>query len=266
MMTFNLQRPCLVGVVHLGALPGSPGFEGELEWVVERAVTDAVIYRDSGFTGIVIENFGDLPFFAETVGLETVAAMARVGTEVRQAVGTGFPLGFNVLRNDAASALGLCAACDGAFIRVNVHAGAMVTDQGVIEGKAAETLRLRRSLGREGKTVILADVMVKHASPLGSSSLAEAARDTFHRGRADALIVTGSGTGETTPLGELELTRAAVPEAPLFAGSGVDVENVAETLRVADGVIVGSSLKREGVLGNPVDPGRAAEFVEAARS
>ena len=266
MTPLSLERPCLVGVVHLGALPGAPGFAGDLDRVVERAVTDAVVYRDSGFTGIVIENFGDLPFFAEAVAPETVAAMARVGTEVRQAVGAEFSLGFNVLRNDAASALGLCAACDGAFLRVNVHTGAMVTDQGVIEGKAAKTLRLRSALGREGRTVILADVMVKHASPLGDGSLAEAARDTYHRGRADALIVTGSGTGETTPLGELKLVRAAVPDAPLFAGSGVEVGNVAETLSVADGVIVGSSLKREGVLGNAVDPGRAAEFVEAARA
>ena len=131
MTPLSLERPCLVGVVHLGALPGAPGFAGDLDRVVERAVTDAVVYRDSGFTGIVIENLGDLPFYAETVAAETVAAMARVGTEVRQAVGAEFPLGFNVLRNDAASALGLCAACDGAFLRVNVHTGAMVTDQGV---------------------------------------------------------------------------------------------------------------------------------------
>lgn len=262
----NLSRPCLIGVVHLPPLPGSPGWQGSMDAVLERSVADARVYAEAGFSAIVIENFGDTPFFAGRVPAETVAAMSRAAVAVREAVGSELPIGFNVLRNDASSALGLSAACGGAFIRVNVHTGAMVTDQGVIEGKAAETLRLREALGfsESSRPLLFADVLVKHAAPLGDLEPGQAARDTFHRGHADALIVTGAGTGEATPLARLRAVRNSVPEAPLFAGSGVTAETVFETLAIADGVIVGSSLKTDGDLAKPIDPARAEAFVAAA--
>jgi membrane complex biogenesis BtpA family protein len=260
----NLQRPCLIGVVHLPPLPGAPGWGGDIRSVIARAVDDARAYAEAGFTAVVIENFGDTPFFPDAVPPETVAAMARAGAAVREALGGAYPIGFNVLRNDAAAALALCAACEGAFIRVNVHTGAMLTDQGILQGRAADTLRRRESLGLAATTLILADVLVKHACPIGDMPLDQAARDTYHRGKADALIVTGTGTGETTPIARLRAVREAVPAAPLFAGSGVTATTVAETLTVADGVIVGSSLKTGGRLDAPVDPARAAAFVKAA--
>ncbi|MCB1232928.1 MAG: BtpA/SgcQ family protein [Verrucomicrobiae bacterium] len=262
----NLARPCLIGVVHLPPLPGSPGWGGDMAAVIDRAVADARVYADTGFSAVIIENFGDTPFYAETVPAETVAAMARAAVAVREAIGEKVPLGFNVLRNDAAAALGLCAACAGAFLRVNVHTGAMVTDQGIIQGRAAETLRRRDALrfGENAAPLILADVLVKHAAPLGAIDAAQAARDTFHRGHADALVVTGPGTGEATPLGRLRAVRDAVPEAPLFAGSGVTAETLVETLALADGVIVGSSLKFDGQVLNPVHPARAEKFAAAA--
>ena len=233
--------------------------------VLASAVIDATTYAEAGFSAVVIENFGDTPFFSGAVPPETVAAMARAGAAVREALGAGFSIGFNVLRNDAAAAMALCAACDGAFIRVNVHTGAMVTDQGVIEGRAAETLRKRAELGRTRSTLVFADVLVKHAAPLGETPIAQAALDTFHRGHADALIVTGLVTGQATPLDRLRAVREVVPEAPLFAGSGVTLESLADTLAIADGVIVGSSLKRDGLLANPIDPARAVAFVAAAK-
>lgn len=238
-----------------------------MDAVIERAIADARVYADAGFTAIIVENFGDTPFFAETVPPETIAAMARAAVAIRESVGPGLPMGFNVLRNDAAAALGLCAACGGDFLRVNVHTGAMVTDQGVIEGRAAETLRRRDALrfAECAAPLLFADVLVKHASPLGAIDAAQAARDTYHRGHADALIVTGPGTGEATPLGRLRAVRDAVPEAPLFAGSGVTTATLVETLALADGVIVGSSLKLDGHLTNPVDPERAGRFVAAAK-
>ncbi|MCB1077266.1 MAG: BtpA/SgcQ family protein [Verrucomicrobiae bacterium] len=260
----DLERLCLIGVVHLPPLPGAPGWRRDMESVIERAVADARTYATAGFRAVVIENFGDTPFFKDAVPPETVAAMAAAAGAVRSALGGEFPIGFNVLRNDASAALGLCAAFGGAFIRVNVHSGTMLTDQGIIEGRAAETLRKRQSLGLSDSVVILADVMVKHASPLGEVSLALMAEDTFHRGHADALIVTGEGTGKATPLDRLRAVREAVPEAPLFAGSGVTLETLADTLSVANGVIVGSSLKRHGRLDAPVDPEIAEAFVRAA--
>ena len=173
------------------------------------------------------------------------------------------PIGFNVLRNDARAALALCAVCGGAFIRVNVHTGAMLTDQGLIEGNAYETLRYRQRVCPQVQ--ILADVHVKHAVPLGNWTIEDAARDTVERGLADALIVSGAGTGLAADVADVERVRRTAPAAKVLLGSGVTVANVRDFLPVADGFIVGSSLKLGGKLSNNVDPKRVAALARAIR-
>jgi hypothetical protein len=252
----------LIGVVHLRPLPGSPGWTGSMAAVVAAAIADARAYERGGADALFVENFGDRPFTRHAVGPETVAALAVAGQAVRVAV--RLPIGFNVLRNDAAAALALCAACGGSFIRVNVHTGAMLTDQGLIEGQAFHTLRQRRALCPDVK--IFADVHVKHAVPLGNLAIEIAARDTAERGMADALIVSGTGTGVAADLADVERVRNACPDTPLLLGSGVTVANVAHYLRLADAVIVGSSLKRGGEVGQPVDPRRVAALKHAMRA
>jgi hypothetical protein len=251
-----------IGVIHLKPLPGSPRFAGPMEAVIKAALTDAQAYARGGADAVFIENFGDVPFYKQALGPETVAAMAVVGNAVSEAV--ELPIGFNVLRNDARSALALCAACGGSFIRVNVHTGAMLTDQGLIEGQAAATLRLRQQLCPRVR--ILADVHVKHAAPLGDLPIEISARDTLDRGLADALVVSGSGTGQATEMEKLVRVRRACPQAFLLVGSGTTTTNVREYLEYADGVIVGSSLKRGGVLANAVDPRRVAPLAKVIRS
>ena len=171
------------------------------------------------------------------------------------------PIGFNVLRNDARAALALCAVCGGAFIRVNVHTGAMLTDQGLIEGNAYDTLRYRQRVCPQAQ--IFADVHVKHAVPLGNWTIEDAARDTVERGLADALIVSGAGTGLAADLADVERVRRTCPATKILLGSGVTLENVRDFLPVADGFIVGSSLKAGGRLSNPVDAKRVAALVRA---
>src|SRR5271154_3859316 len=173
-MIFQPRRKVLIGVVHLRPLPGSPRWKGALKDVLSHAVDDARAYERGGAHGLFIENFGDVPFTKSGVGPETIAAMAAAGCAVRAAV--KLPIGFNVLRNDACAALALCAACGGAFIRVNVHSGAMLTDQGLIEGDAFSTLRYRENICPGAK--IFADVHVKHAVPIGDWTLEDAAHDT----------------------------------------------------------------------------------------
>jgi len=202
-----------------------------------------------------------VPFTRASVGPETVAAMAAVGTTIAGAV--KLPIGFNVLRNDAPAALALCAACGGSFMRVNVHSGAMLTDQGIIEGDAYHTLRYRERVAPGAE--IFADVHVKHAVPLGDWTLEDAAHDTAERGLADALIVSGVGTGQAADLADVERVRRTCPKTKLLLGSGVTVANVKDYLRFADGVIVGSSLKRNGRLANPVDARRVAALVKAMK-
>ena len=259
---FNKHPKLLIGVVHLWPLPGSPRWRGDVESLVEFAVNDARAYERGGAHALFVENFGDVPFTKGTVAPETLAAMTAAGRAIRQAV--RLPIGFNVLRNDACAALALCAICGGTFIRVNVHTGAMLTDQGLIEGNAYDTLRYRQRICSSAQ--IFADVHVKHAVPLGNWTIEDAARDTVERGLADALIVSGAGTGLAADLADVERVRRTCPAAKILLGSGVTLQNVRDFLPNADGLIVGSSLKAAGRLSNPVDPKRVAALVRALRA
>ncbi len=257
LLTSHLPRKLLIAVIHLRPLPGSPRWGGDFQAVVDAARADAEAYREGGADAVIVENFGDAPFTRGAVGPETVAAMSAAAVTLREALGE-LPLGFNVLRNDAESALALCAVHGGAFIRVNVLSGAMVTDQGIIEGDAHLVARRRAVLCPHA--VIFADVHVKHARPLADFSIEESARDTLERGLADALVVTGVGTGKGADPSDLARVRRACPDARLFVGSGISVESFPLYAADANGFIVGSSLKFDGVLTKAVDRERVAEL------
>jgi membrane complex biogenesis BtpA family protein len=232
-----------------------------MEAVLERAVGDAAALAEAGFHGVLVENYLDVPFYPGAAPPETVAALAVCAREVVRAV--QIPVGVNLLRNDAAGGLAVAHAAGARFIRVNVHTGIMTTDQGPLCGQAHETLRLRQRLGAE--VALFADVWVKHAVPPFGADLAQSAEDLFHRGLADALIVTGSGTGKATDLKRVRRVKAAVPEAPVLIGSGITPETVREALSAADGAIVGSALGRDGRAGNGIDPERAQRLVRGGR-
>jgi membrane complex biogenesis BtpA family protein len=265
-LLLSRERPgekILLGVVHLRPLPGSPGYEDPpgMESVIEAARDDARRLLEAGFDGYVIENFGDLPFFADKVPPITTAAMTRIACELPTSEAIVI---VNVLRNDPLAALSIAAGTDLQGIRVNVHTSAMLTDQGIIEGQAAETLRLKSQLG--GDIAILADVDVKHAVQLGAPrKLAELARETAYRGLADALVVTGRATGSPVDPVELTEVRNAVSDRHIFIGSGANESNIAGLLELADGAIVGSALKIDGDISGAIDPGKARSWVLAAR-
>ena len=259
---FRPRHKLVIGVVHLQPLPGSPQWGGSLKSLIDFAAAAAKTYQRGGVDAIIVENFGDVPFTKASVGPETIAAMSTAGSAIRAAVNV--PIGFNVLRNDARAALALCAACGGSFVRVNVHTGAMLTDQGIIEGDAYETLRYRERVCPSAS--IFADVHVKHAVPLGDFEIEDSARDTLERGLADALIISGTGTGRVADMADVQRVREACPTAKILLGSGITSGNVCEFLRYADGVIVGTSLKVGGKLFNPVDLKRVAALVKAVRA
>jgi len=252
-------------MVHLAALPGAPAFGGDLSAVTAAAVRDAAALVEGGVDALMLENFGDVPFFPGRVPAVTVAAITAVAAEVRRRA-AGVPLGINVLRNDGLSALAVAVAVGAEFIRVNVLCGARVADQGVLQGIAHDLLRARAALGAAGAAVrILADVDVKHSAALAARPMADEVEDTLHRGLADCLVVSGAGTGKATDAGKVRAVKAAAGEAPVLVGSGVTAATVAELLAIADGVIVGTALKRGGVAGNAVDVRRVRELVRAAR-
>jgi uncharacterized protein len=258
---FGTERP-LVAMIHLLPLPGSPGWKGSMEEVLSRARTEARILLEAGFDGLLVENYGDVPFHAGSVPPETVAALTRAVGQVREVVGDR-PVGLNVLRNDARSGVGIAAATGAALLRVNVHAGSMFTDQGLLEGRAWETVRAREALAPH--LLIVADVLVKHAVPPPGTEPGQVARDLRRRGLADILVVSGAGTGEATDPQRIRKVREAVHDAPVWIGSGLTLENASRLLEEADGAIVGSALHREGVAGGGVDPERVTAFMAAVR-
>ncbi len=252
----------LIGMVHTGPLPGSPRYRSPVGATVRQAVSDATGLAEAGFDALLVENYGDVPFFPDHVPPITVAALARVVTEIRAAV--DLPVGVNVLRNDGVAALSIAAACEARFIRVNVLSGTMYTDQGMIEGRAAELARLRAAI--DPGIEIYADVFVKHATPPPGLRIEEAAADLWHRAMADALILSGPATGLATDPEVIERVRAAVPEAKLLVGSGVTSRRVAGLVGKVDGAIVGTDLKVGADVHRPVDAERAGALVQAARA
>lgn len=252
----------LYGMVHLAPLPGSPSAQLSLDAIEQRALRDAEVYAKAGFVGIMVENYGDLPFLAGSAGPETVAQMARIARALRLAQ-PDLALGVNILRNDGEAALAVAEAAGADLIRVNVLSGLSHSDQGPLVGRAAEILRLRRRLGSSVR--IFADVDVKHAVMASHSDAVHQAEDLAERAGADALIVSGRSTGAEVDRGLLARLRERFPSFPIIIGSGLDLANAADLLALADGAIVGSSLKLGGRTENPVDPGKAAALAEAIR-
>ena len=252
-MTLGLgaDRP-IVGMIHLDALPGAPDFDGDRAGIREAMRRDARRLANGGVDAVMVENFGDAPFYADSVPKHTVASMAALVADLRNHL--DLPVGVNVLRNDAEAAVSIAAATGASFVRVNVHTGTRAADQGIVTGRAAETVRLRDRLD--------ADI------DIAERPLSEEVADLLERGKADGIVASGAGTGRETDREHLE----AVVEArdridanvPVFVGSGVTRGTVDDVLGVADGAIVGSDLKEGGEATAPVDEERVRKLVDAA--
>jgi membrane complex biogenesis BtpA family protein len=255
---FTTNRPAVIGMLHAPPLPGAPRNELSLAKIVPWVLRDAEALVGGGVDGLLLENFGDEPFCPSSVPPATVACLTHLAGEVRRRF--DLPLGINVLRNDALAALSIAAAACAQFIRVNILAGARLADQGIIEGRAHELLRLRRQLNATSVRV-LADVDVKHSAPLAPRTLAEETADLVHRAGADGLIVSGSGTGQKTSADDLKQVKHAAAGRPVFVGSGISTANIGDYAGLADGFIIGSSLKANGDVHQPVDPLRVKELL-----
>ena len=259
----KLEFPAIpvIGMVHLRPLPGSPRWEGDIGAVETAALQDADALAEAGVPWLMVENFHDVPFHRDRAPAETVAAMGRIVSALRRA----FPdtaLGVNMLRNDAYGALAVAAAATADMIRVNVLSGAVVTDQGLIQGDAARVMRDRRRLCPD--TAVLADLRVKHGAPLAPRTLAEEAGDLRLRALADGIIISGSGTGREADPGQAARLREILPDCPILVGSGMNTGNIRDFAPHVDGYIVGSSLQEPGPSGWPaIDKRKAKRFVDA---
>jgi hypothetical protein len=254
---FTTPKP-LIACIHLLPLPGSPRYGGSMKEIVETAVREAAIFNQYGCDGLIVENFRDNPFYPDDLPPVAVAAMTVATKEVVQ-VFKG-PVGVNALRNDAKSGLSIAVASGARFIRVNVHTGAALTDQGIIEGKAHETLRLRKMLDEQ--ILIFADVAVKHASTLGNRTIEDETKDLATRGMADAIIVTGNQTGGQANPEEIIKVKIST-DLPVLIGSGITNQNLREYFNLADGFIVGSFFKKDGIAENEVEEERVHKLATA---
>ena len=260
---FGTTKP-IIGMVHCWPMPGAPGYTGYgLDVIIEHAIRDAEALRDGGVDGLIVENMWDIPFRAGArVAPESIAAHAVVARAVGQAV--ALPLGINLVHNGGTALLGIAIAAGARFIRVCMFTGAGVWEAGEWdEGCSADLMRRRKELGAE-HIKILADVDKKHSVRFPGIDLATHIEWTRFSG-ADGLIVSGRMTGDAPDLAKVREAKALAADRPVLLGSGVTAENVAAFLDVADGIIVGSSLKVDGVCENPVDVDRVRRLVTAAR-
>ncbi len=215
-----------------------------------------------GVNGFILENYGDAPYHPQRVPPHTVAFMTLLGQELSASFNT--PLGINVLRNDGLAALAVASAISARFVRINVLMGARAASEGLIQGEAHQVLQYRRQLGAD--CLLFADVDVKHSAALGLVSLSDQVEDAVLRGLADAVIVSGVATGKETALEDIRAARDAADDVPVFVGSGATPDNAAQMLAHADGLIVGTGLKKDGVTDNPVDPDKVHALLQAARN
>lgn len=260
---FAVPKP-VIGMVHLWPLPGAPGYTGYgLPTIIEHALRDAAALVEGGVDALIVENMWDLPYYVgREVKPEGMTAQAVAAAEVVKRF--PLPVGINVIHNGGVVCLAIAVAAGAKFIRVCILTGARLWDTGELDhGCAAELLRKRKELYAEG-VHILADVDKKHSVAFPGLDLATHIEWTEFYG-ADALIVTGKMTGAAPDLEDVRVAKQ-VATRPVLIGSGASEQNVTTFLQHADGVIVGSSLKKDGVMENPVDPERVRRFVETVRA
>jgi uncharacterized protein len=246
-------RRALIGMIHVGALPGTPRAAEPLERLAETAVAEARAYRDCGYTAVMIENMHDRPYLKGAVGPEIVAAMTVVGREVRRAV--DLPLGVQVLAGANREAVAVALACGGTFVRAEGYVFAHVADEGLIEADAGALLRYRARVRADG-VAVFADVKKKHSSHALTADvdIVETARAAAFF-LADGVIVTGPATAHAADTAEVEAVALGV-DLPVWVGSGLTPANLAAYPH-ADGFVVGSWVKRDGLWSNPLDGERA---------
>lgn len=262
---FRGQTKPIIGMVHCWPLPGAPGYSGYgMETIIENAIADARALQEGGVDGFIVENMWDIPFRAGShIAPESIAAHAVVARAVRDAV--PLPMGINLVHNGGVALLGIALASGASFIRVCMFTGAGVWEAGSWdEGCAADLMRRRKELGAE-HIKIIADVDKKHSVRFPGIDLETHIEWTRFSG-ADGLIVSGKMTGDAPDIEKIRAAKALAKECPLLIGSGATEENAGAFLNNADGLIVGSSIKENGRIEEPVDVDRVRRLVKAARA
>jgi len=250
----------IIAMAHLGPLPGSPLYDRAtgIDGLVRAVREDVRALQEGGVDAIMFGNEGDRPYLTKATP-ESLAAMAVVIARVLPDVQV--PFGVNYLWDPTAS-VALAHATGARFVR-EVFTGVYDSDMGLWNPDAASALRLRAALG-DG-TLLFFNINAEFAAPVGSRQLAERARSAVFSSLADAICVSGPMTGQTVATSAIQEVKAALPAVPVIANTGVRIDNVREILDTADGVVIGTSLKVDGVTWNPVDVSRVRAFMDCVR-
>ena len=248
----------VIGVVHLKGLPGSPSYDSNLEQIYKLAIKDAQSLKLGGVDSVIIENFGDSPFVKDSISKLTLSHFVNIVNEIKRNV--DIEVGINVLRNDGESALSIADATKSSFVRINILSGTMYTDQGIIEGKANEIIKLKNTL--ENKIEIYSDVFVKHAVPPPGYTIENQTEELLYRAGADKIIITGDGTGKEIDYDELKKLREIVPEGRLVIGSGINESNIKKYQGIADILIIGTGFKIDHDVSKQVEFERVKNLID----
>ena len=256
---FQSAKP-IIGMVHLLPLPGSPGYQGDLAPVIQRAKEDAHALLEAGFDGMIVENFSDLPYTTGPGPLERTVAFTIVLNEIRKIMNK--PLGANVQFNDYEAEIITAGLCKANFVRIEAYVDNLTTVSGITPACSANVQRLKARFGFRD-LLVFADVHVKEASLIGTATLEESIKNAEHAG-ADAIIITGTATGQATPVEAIQLAKRTT-RLNVFVGSGFNKKHAKELMKIVDGAIVGSSIKVSGKATNPVDLAAAKELIATVR-
>ena len=250
----------VIGMVHCLALPGTPGFCGDMKKLIDQAVSDAIALEEAGMDAVIVENMGDNPF-GVVLDTEQACALAVVSAHVARSI--KLPIGIDAAMNDYKTAISIAKAIDGSFVRIPVFVDTVEYFGGIITPCAREAMIFRKNLQAQ-QVKILADIQVKHTHMVLPHVSIEDSAKTAESCGADGIIVTGTHIGVETPIELIKRVRK-VTKLPLIAGSGVKTSNIREQLSIADGAIVGSSLKEGGVIENPISIEFATELINTLR-
>jgi membrane complex biogenesis BtpA family protein len=256
----KLGNGTIIGMVHCLPLPGTPGFDGDYQKILDRAVEDALTLEKAGVDAVIVENMGDTPFSAK-MDIEQITALSAAATLVRQSV--KIPIGIDAAFNDCKASLAIAGITGSSFVRIPVFVDTVLFSDGIISPCARECMFYRKQLGLE-QVKVIADIQVKHSHMLLPQITIEQSAKSAEECGADGVIVTGSVIGEKTPIEMIEKVKSVI-SIPVFAGSGVNKGNIKTQLKVADGAIIGSSLKKDGILTNPISYDLVKDVIDAAK-
>uniref|UniRef100_A0A146LZV3 Uncharacterized protein F13E9.13, mitochondrial n=1 Tax=Lygus hesperus TaxID=30085 RepID=A0A146LZV3_LYGHE len=262
---FSRMSPSIIGMVHLGALPGSPMYRGSVAQIVENACSEAEIYKNAGVHSVMLENMNDVPYIqARAQGPEVVASMTRVATEVRSLIPPEIPLGIQVLAGANKEAIAIAHSCGFNFVRAEGFVFSHIGDEGFFDACAGELLRYRRGLGADD-VLVFTDIKKKHSShqitaDLDIKEVAKAAEFFI----SDGVIITGSSTGNPADPKEVREVKSSL-NIPVLVGSGVTAENV-DQFKMADALIVGSYFKEGGLWSNALSQDKILRFMDKVNS